>query len=132
MSDLAAFLLARTSDDEAPTWKLVPYSCPPGCCAPAGYVGHECLICEEETFGGTVEAITGIAQAHDERIHHRARVLADCAARRKLIELHSEDGAECEIGLSGGVDVPGPPCLTLRILAEPFKDHPEFDEGWLV
>lgn len=49
---LDEFLLARIAEDEAPTWELVPYSCEPGCCAPAGWVGHRCLICGTEEFGG--------------------------------------------------------------------------------
>src|SRR3954453_16025846 len=71
---LSDFLLARVAEDEAPTFELVPYKCDPGCCAPAGWVGHRCLICGTPAeYGGAVAAITDIAREHEERVHRRSR-----------------------------------------------------------
>lgn len=149
---LVEFLEARLADDEQPTWELVPYECEPGCCAPAGYVGHRCLICRDTSFGGTVEAITAIAEEHDESIHRRARVLAECAAKRKVIDLHRMalgDGTEFKRGgfweqvqvvgcvnctvcsITGDVCIIEGPCETLLALAAPYASHEQFDPAWL-
>ena len=60
-------------------------------------------------------------------------VLADVAAKRQIIELHSGDGAhECP----GLADFYGEAtdyeieCRTLRLLAQPYAGHPEFREEW--
>ena len=51
-----------------------------------------------------------------------ARVLAEVEAKRKLIEQH--------IGYYGGGDDEFWPVQTLRLLALPYADHPEYDESW--
>lgn len=67
------------------------------------------------------------------------RVLAECAAKRRLAELHSDDeelGAhECPESVrrhpadrGTGFELP---CLTLRLLAAPYVGHPDFDPDWL-
>jgi hypothetical protein len=72
-----------------------------------------------------------------------ARVLADCTARRRIIELHSvteglgytDDGygdvdPACRAcGTSDEYAVPWP-CGTVRALASVYSDHPDFDPGW--
>jgi Family of unknown function (DUF6221) len=125
---LTEFLLARIAEDEAPTYRIVPS-------APRRwYVGHECLICRAGVqYGGTPEAITEIAEEHDERIHRRSRVLAECAAKRAILALHQETAfyhpggptALCTAGCNGGW-----PCPTLRALAAAFADHPGYDKAW--
>ena len=122
---LTDFLLARIAEDEAPTWKLIPYACPPGCCAPEGWVGHRCLICDEESYGGTVEAITEIAEEHAEKVHRRARVLAECEAKRAVVGLHPEMLGWCQ-----GCAHESYPCRTLLALALPYADHPDYREEW--
>jgi hypothetical protein len=144
---LADFLLARIAEDEAPTWNLVPYDCAPDCCAPDGWVGHECAICQTREFGGTVEAITAIAIEHDEKIHGRSRVLAECEAKRRIVELHREndhDGwgsSTCEACLrEWAPGDPGEnmqweavmepwPCPTIHALASVYADHPDFQQA---
>ena len=133
MADLASFLLARVVDDEKPTWELVPYTCPPGCCAPAGYVGHRCLICKEESFGGTVDVITAISQEHDENIHHRSRMLADCRAKRDLLMRYTS-------ALSGAKFHPDQQATymttfhtltpVVKRFAQAYSSHSEFDWSW--
>jgi hypothetical protein len=145
--NLSEFLLARIAEDEAATFELVPYRCEPGCCAPAGWVGHRCLICGTEEFGGTVEAITDIAREHDEQIHRRTRVLAECESKRQI----AKDGfSQC--GGYGEGDHPHYPdpgwsfcdgcaaaassdserAWVLRLLALPYADHEQFQEEWRV
>lgn len=151
---LAEFLLARLAEAEAPTFELVPYECPPGCCAPAGWTGHQCLICEGgPSFGGTVEAVTEMARDHEERVHNRRWVLADAVTKRRIIGEHSpvtlySDGTHADsvrvCKSCGGSDayfershLPAMgaakyPCLTLRLLAAPFADHPDYRQDWAL
>jgi hypothetical protein len=64
-----------------------------------------------------------------------AYVLAECEAKRRIVEEHYymprhesrdfgfEDG-NCVTCRRQG------PCVTLRLLALPYADHPEYDERW--
>lgn len=98
MSDLTAFVLRGIEGDEAPTYELVPYACEPGCCAPAGWVGSRCLICDDGvSYGGTVQAMTESAKEHAERIHRRSRTLAECRAKRAILETYALSAEESEI-----------------------------------
>lgn len=66
------------------------------------------------------------------------RVLAECEAKRKIIEHHAREpdghgdplGDTCAICSSSGPDAQGWPCATVRLLALPYADHP--DEWTLV
>ncbi len=71
-----------------------------------------------------------------------ARVLADIAAKRALLELHSDDGGhDCPEIVSdhpkgrwvyhGWVSRPDV-CETVKALIQPFRDHPDFDPAWAV
>lgn len=75
----------------------------------------------------------------------RARVLAHCAAKRRIVELHTPEypGTEmfprrCPICDSGdGEDyyvnnTELDPCPTLRALASPYADREGFDPAWLA
>lgn len=74
-----------------------------------------------------------------------ARVLAECAAKRRLVELHhpievyerwNPNGhcAECsDSGWEAAIDGASPvdfPCPTMRLLALPYADHPDYREEW--
>lgn len=134
---LIEFLLARIQEDERLTWQLVPYDCEPGCCAPAGWVGHHCRICGDTTYGGTVEAITEVAQDHAERVHQRTRWLTECAAKRRIIA-HAEDEVspmaaqiEQEWGMSGMMPLESDEGVyILQVLAMPFVSHPDYQPEW--
>ena len=54
-----------------------------------------------------------------------ARVLAERAAKRALIELHSADHSCVDGSYFGGA-----PCSTHRILAQPYADHPDYQSEW--
>ncbi len=77
------------------------------------------------------------------------RVLVECEAKRQIVELHRstrhhqlgrDDWTtnECEICLLDADEGGGPyaltfeplPCPTLRLLALPYADHPDYDEAW--
>ena len=130
---LTDFILQRVAEDEAPTFEIVPDPRNPG------YVGHACLICGTgPTFGGTVEAITEIAEEHAEQVHRRSRVLAECEAKRQMVADYltfqrvSDERAE---------GTPLPQALTaagiargmwhaLQILALPYADHEDYRQEW--
>jgi Family of unknown function (DUF6221) len=63
--------------------------------------------------------------AHFSR-HDPARVLAECAAKRALIELHEVVWGRNYCFDCGDTH----PCPTLRILAQPFADRPGWSEEW--
>jgi hypothetical protein len=68
-----------------------------------------------------------------------ARVLAEVDAKRRILELHrastdhhADKDPYC-VGCweAGGLDgAPSHPCPTLRLLALPYADHPDYDEAW--
>jgi len=58
---------------------------------------------------------------------HPARVLAECEAKRRIVEEHEGDGQLCT-GLIDRDDSRA--CLTLRYLATVYADAPGFREEW--
>ena len=86
-------------------------------------------------WGGEAPAFETTEDALHIARHDPARVLAEVEAKRALLEEHAQgslpDGVmldECRI--CGGMNEVWP-CPTLRILARPFRDHPDFDPAWL-
>lgn len=61
-----------------------------------------------------------------------ARVLAECEAKRRIVEEHGAKGElhrYCQT--CGGTDYPVDwPCDTLRLLALPYASHPDYDPAW--
>lgn len=55
------------------------------------------------------------------------RVLAECEAKRRIVELHAYDWNPR--GLCMACDIDGP-CPTLHALALPYDAHPDYDEAW--
>jgi uncharacterized protein DUF6221 len=60
-------------------------------------------------------------------------LVSDIAAKRKMVALHNQSH-ECpaDIGDPCGWLDAGAACVTLRLLAEPFSDHPDYDQSWSV
>jgi len=52
--------------------------------------------------------------------HDPARVLAECEAKRLLLELHGPHGRDTE----------ALPCRELAVLALPYADHPDYQPEW--
>lgn len=116
--------------------------------------GCMCLSCWEPTGSWDVLPIDGpdcadhdcyhtmtIGQADAEHIAHwdPTRVLADCEAKRRIVALHApartaravaegRDYKSCPVcDPFPPVDDPNPgPCETLRLLALPYTDHPDY------
>jgi hypothetical protein len=75
---------------------------------------------------------TGARVAHIAR-WDPARVLAECAAKRRIVELHTEAEPgphECPGRYSTSSIAEGDPCETLRLLAQPYADRRGFREEW--
>lgn len=122
--DMADFLLARIAEDEeAARAAHVTTALPP--------------IWDTGLFYGP----SGPASEHIAR-HHPARVLAECEAKRRIMDAHNIEH-ECievftDLGgaaiiasgslIENGVLREG--CQTLRLLALPYADHPDYDESW--
>jgi len=131
MTDLTEFLLARIGDDEA---------------AARAAIGSSAADWQQDryrvVFGGEWEVAEANVQtaAHIAR-HDPARVLAQCAAYREIVALHSaydctavgqeghERCGEREWCYTCGEPVAWP-CPTLRALASAYADHPAFDPEW--
>lgn len=59
-----------------------------------------------------------------------SRVLAECEAKRRIVDAHLNGDAWCD-HCSGGEHMGNPnACPTLRLLALPYADHPGYDEKW--
>jgi Family of unknown function (DUF6221) len=97
--DLADFLLDRIAEDEA--------------------VAH---AAERHWHGIRVESATSAEDEHVRR-HGPARVLADCEARRRIVEQFSLTRT-----MTGSAFV----TPLLRLLALPYADHPDHREEWRV
>jgi hypothetical protein len=68
--------------------------------------------------------------------HDPSRVLVECEAKRRIVEIHSlvpdPEPDDRWLGLCDACDSTqeGYPCTTLRVLALPYADHPDYREGW--
>ena len=107
---LADFLLARTADDEA--------------------------VAEgaKRTSGPSWHA-AGLQSPFDARMddhiarHDPARVLAECEAKRRIVEIHGNGDAWCDY-CAGYAEGMQDECHTGRLLALPYADHPDYREEW--
>lgn len=128
---LVDFLLARIAEDEAKARAATPSPWLPH---DQGWVdaGGEWIICAP--YHGL-----DISDQDAEHVTRwqPARVLAECDARRRIVELHGFDFAvpidadsSWEEDTVCRADQAEWPCDTLRLLALPYADHPEYDEAW--
>lgn len=64
----------------------------------------------------------------------QARILAEVDAKRRIVDLHGPADHEfSDVEVCSTCDRGGPlpyPCPTLRLLALPYADHPDYDEAW--
>lgn len=146
MTTLTAFLLARITEDEedldVPDFVEVDSARGPGW----GSRG-DCPVCDAPQWDGS-EAVTEEAWwEHAERTHQRSRVLAECEAKRRIVELASQigDDGTYRAGYMGaprahGPIYPGHPSYqqtvvldtALRALAQVYADHPDYAPSWAI
>lgn len=102
----------------------------------------DCDLCGQYMFDGN-EVVTEEAWwRHREEAHERPYVLAECEAKRRIVE-HYADLAQAwdtiadalddgfNEGGDDGEDEDVLP-LTLRLLALPYADHPDYDPAWAL
>lgn len=141
MSDLAEFLLERIAEDEAIARAAI------GTAAfqrqtghwsfedvPAKYGVTPIVFAVADGGGKTQVANLAMAWERNERGAHiarfdPARILAECDAKRRIIELHSGPH-NCENVHTGQVGWNVNPCTTLELLALPYADHPDYQQEW--
>lgn len=127
MTTLPEFLLARIAEDEAVAIETRD--------------SHDPLIWTPDDYGdsgawgmgGPVDGPSGYGSI----VITPARVLAECEAKRRIVEIHSADH-ECSApgdGYAGVFAADGTmpsACVTMRALALPYADHEQFQEEWRV
>jgi hypothetical protein len=127
---LTEFLLARTAEDEVAAratlaahdpldWDTTPAHLMNG-----GAVGLD----------GPVDGPSGYSSV----VVDPARVLAECEAKRRIVGIHHPGKYrpdECQVCFdpttaAGDYDFEYLPCSTLRALALPYTDHPDYQDEW--
>ncbi len=82
---------------------------------------------------GTVEEMDAAAGGHIVR-HDPARVLRDVEAKRRILDGHKAGRyggcVTCHPDSCGCVGGGSYPCDTVRLLALPYTEHPEYREEW--
>ena len=123
MTDLAEFLLARITEDEAIADRAEEL--------PGSHRGHPAatapLWTVSEPPRGDVCATPGRIRAEDD-------------AKRRIVELHRPRNSsrdryfccrECDVQYGDSDSTtPNVWCRTLKRLALPYADHPDYDEAW--
>lgn len=114
MSGLAEFLLARIADDEAVARDGAEQTYP-------GFEPWRLHNQVRHAFGQPSPVIAS-----------RARVLAECDAKRRIVEESTKEAWVIEQGhrtewTEGGQAARG---TVLRFLALPYADHPDYREEW--
>lgn len=61
---------------------------------------------------------------------HPARVLAECEAKRRIVDHEDARGAQSIVSFTGRVVRAVGTSGVLRCLALPYSDHPDFDGPW--
>ncbi|MFE8961733.1 DUF6221 family protein [Streptomyces iakyrus] len=135
MNELVHFLRARLDEDEA-----LAREAPPG----PWHIGNAVdptQPCHVHTFPGARLVGDGLNWLVAEHIarQHPARILAEVEVKRGLLdEHHNVNDGDCAVCVDGQWGYPthggsSPqhyPCRTLRLLALPYADHPDYRAEW--
>lgn len=146
---ITEFLEARIVEDEAAAraatlgdWWYDPTKVNSVDRGEAVFAGQRGLHAVTIASTGPADDPASMADAAHIARHDPARVLAECAAKRRIVELHRDlervvvdaDSDE-HLRLTGGGECSEchhktMPCPTLRHLAVVHADHPDYDEAW--
>lgn len=113
---------ATLADNVHGSWRTVPAESDIGL--------HEAVV---DNYAG-VRLATGPADINEHIARHDpARVLAEVAAKRRIIDLHGRDH-ECSIYDHGEISscnyILDGDCSTMRLLALPYAGRPGYREEW--
>lgn len=137
--DVVEFLSARLDEDEQVAQAAVPG---PWRWGELGMLGTKRT--QYGLIGGPASIVltSGMPDVYPSKFdarhiarHDPVRALADVAAKRAILAEH--DDVHCCCGRTSRVwpDIDSDPevhCPTVRLLAQPFADHPDFDPAWKV
>lgn len=128
---ITEFLEARLAEDEAAArdatlgpWEVVPMGDQPR----VQQVGHDAWLALTSSDPGAPKD----ANARHMARHSSTRVLAECAAKRAILEAHptqiysgikGQEVMECQ-------NCERFPCDTLKALASVYADHPDYSQEW--
>jgi hypothetical protein len=125
VADLADFLLARIAEDEEVARGASPGPWHPNAERDEVLAVDDITVCDGFALSGpqTRATTTHIAR------HDPARVLAECRSKRRIVEPWSsgQDEADWRYGIHADAHE-----YVLRVLAEQYADHPDYDEEWKV
>ena len=133
MSDLTGFLLARIAEDVAAA----------SLATPGPWWGND-QGWEDANGEPIIQAPYHPIDATSQDVEHvakwnPARVLAECEAKRRIVEAHPDGHEPGEaVPFCSTCEPEGPwnpathryQCPTLRLLALPYADHPDYREEW--
>lgn len=120
---LTEFLLARIAEDESAARAAIPEGAYPH----FGETAAEECVEMAKSEGCAAEGYRHLRRWLPDR------VLADCEAKRKVVELHSEnDTTPSRYELECWNCREDYPCTTLRLLAPVYASHPDYREAWRI
>lgn len=135
--DLVAFLWVRLDEDEQAARAAIK----PEAMYPWGDTSLPQM--PVESWPDAVRGYLGGTWGEHCARHDPVRVLREVDAKRRIIDLHEpvphaltvEEGGgsylACAVCPHPRIDIPHVlPCDTLRLLALPYVDHPDYREGW--
>lgn len=138
MSDLVVFLRARLDEDQA-----VAQHANPGPWVVNDATYPESIYTEDRltdvVAGGRWGGEANVFDTAEDAFHiarwDPARVLAEVQAKRAILELHicpcPNDCGDC--GQCSGAHMADPvgfPCPTVKLIAVPYQDHPDYRQEW--
>lgn len=142
MSDLGAFLLARYDEEwEAARprtvgqagidWMVCAGPSGKGDCTVGPHVGNDETAWRWQKQNPTLDEVRAHEMTHASAA--QIKTMRDIEAKRKVVKLHHDTGrGECYQCLDSWMDETREtfPCPTVRLLAEPYSDHADYDERW--
>jgi len=139
--DLIEFLRARLDERERKATPTTVMLCGPdnvaACIGPSGT--GDCNADKGEPRGrwgswekpGATEAEIMAHQLTHASAEQRY-ILADVESKRRMLDLHVANmyPPMGDLGAICNHDERAYPCITVRLLALPYSDHPDYDEAW--
>jgi len=137
MDDLVQFLRARLDEDEQAAAAASDGPWTPWRKARLHGLGQleHAVMLPGDGIGSRATIVTAswLDAEHIAR-HNPARVLAEVDAKRRILDLHEAaefEYADADVCLSCDSGGPLPyPCPTVRLLALPYADHPDYHDEW--
>lgn len=145
MTDIVTFLTARLDEDEQLAREATPgpWTVDDETYAETIYGGshngNHTAVVAGSRWNGEASIFESTEDARHMARHDPARVLREVKAKRAILREHEPSKGpdpvcgHCVLHRTSGACKPAPyPCLTLRALAVPYDEHPDYDAAWRV